>query len=296
MSGSKKILPAENYFRMLDETDLITNVGNVPDLNLNKNKHGIEYETKYINYTEKEIKALAKAHLYLASLKPKFKEIEYYLRWHPNSPDAKAYKAALELYTFRMNNIRSNLKNKKTSTLPLSKEMLEWSKFGEKWHQEMNIPAAKLMLEQMNREKQASDAQANLVRKLDAENQELYQQAKLQQNKQLREAGIEPTENVVDTFVNNLSKQQKEEANKAWAEQRQELVNIIEGKEKSPNNYLRNAGVEPVHFNSNNSFLKEVQANHRAYLNKLRANKQKRNMTRVSRRKNRKTRRLTRRT
>jgi hypothetical protein len=309
MSKFKLQLSPDDYLELLDETDLILNIGNEPELNLNKNRFGLEFETKDVEWLQKNVKALAKAHLYLHSLKPKFAEIEKYLRWHPNAADAKAYKAALHMYQLRMDEVRSDLKDKKEFFLPTAKESLEWSKQAKQRYETVDIPTAKLLLQLLDKEKESADAQAELAAEIEARNKELYNQARKMQNKQLRNAGFEPSTNNTNqnTLANNLSKQMKEEAEKAWENQRQNLVNIIEGKQKSQKNMLREAlgpDADKYNLNSmnqvNNSLTKQMQANYKAHLNEIRAKKQKRLLAKQSQsrkaRKTRKNSRSTRRT
>jgi len=307
MSKFKLPLSPDDYLELLDETDLILNVGDEPDLNINKNRFGLEFETKDVEWLQNKVKALAKAHLYLHSLKPKFAEIEKYLRWHPNAADAKKYKAALHMYQVRMDEVRSDLKNKKEVFLPTAKESLEWSKLAKQRYETVDIPTAKLLLELMDKEKESANAQAELAAAIESQDKELYNQAKKKQNKQLRNAGIEPSNNGQNTFANNLSKQMKEEAEKAWAAERQNLVDIIEGKQKSQKNMLREAlgpNADKYNLNSmnqvNNSLTKQMQANYKAHLNEIRAKKQKRLLAKQSQsrkaRKTRKNSRSTRRT
>jgi hypothetical protein len=309
MDRPKNLLSRNEYFDLLDETDLILNVGDEPELNQNKNQYGINYETKAVEHREKKVKALAKAHLYLHSLKPKFHQIENYLRWHPKAADAKAYKGALDMYKLRLEEVRSEMKNQKELFLPLAKESLDWSKYVKKHHEEYNIPTAKILLAQMNKEKESYNAAAELAAMVQAQNKELYNQARKQRNNSLRAAGVEPSEmnNTQNNLANTLSKEMKEEAEKAWAAQRQDLVNMIEGKQKSQKNQLREAlgpNADKYNLNNmnkiNNSLTKQIQANYKAHLNEVRAKKQKRMLAKQSQsrkaRKDRKGRRSTRRT
>ncbi len=296
MERPKNLLSSDEYFDLLDETDLILNVGDEPEFNIKKNQYGINYETKDIELREKKVKALAKAHLYLHSLKPKFKQIEHYLRWHPKAADAKAYKAALDMYDLRLDEVRSEIKNQKEFFLPRARQSLEWSKTAKQHHEEFEIPVLKMLLAIHNRDKEAYNAQANLARELNAQEKEMAIEAQKRQNNQLRAAGVEPiTRNTLgNQEAETLDREMKEEAEKAWANERQDLVNMIEGKQTSQTNEFNNIKSQ---FNIN---MEEAAASRKAYLNEVRAKKQKRLLAKQSQsrkaRKNRKARRSTRRT
>jgi hypothetical protein len=289
MNRPRNLLSTKDYFDLLDETDLILNVGNSPNFNGNKNQYGINYETKQAEYIEKKIKALARAHLYLHSLKPKFHQIENYLRWHPKAADAKAYTAVLHMYKLRLDEVRSEIKDQKEFYMPHVLESLDWSKSAKQHHEEFEIPLAKMVLAQMNKEDESYNAQEELAAAIKSQQKERYNFAKELENSRMRAVGAESSPTYKNDLANTLSKEMQEDAKRARTMRRQAIVNIIEGKRKSRKNMLRKAlGSDANQYNLNsfnqinNSLTKQNRANYKAHLNDVRAKKQKRMLTKES--------------
>jgi hypothetical protein len=224
MSQSQTIPSPEEFYTLIHHTRDILDIGRPPKLDT-KNQFGIEYGRAYVDYTEKSIKALAKAHLYLHSLKPRIEQIKHYVRWHPTSKDAKVYTILLDSYEYWLQFVSNDLTKKKQENLPLEKEILRMGEVSKKHHEDVEVPAAKRILEQMNRNKTSANAQRNLRYMLNDMEKKEANEARELLNARRKEAGI------VSVQLNNSQRQEFEnrrkkletEANEAEARERQNL-------------------------------------------------------------------------
>ncbi len=298
MSQTKTLLPPNEYADMILEVGLILDIGKPPRLE-DKNEFGIDYSQKYVDYLENKVKALAKAHLYLASMKSKFQEIEHYLRWHPNGKDAEDYKSLLNSYESQFDLIKKQLKSNKEDKLPLAKNELQMAERSKMHHETVEIPAAKLMIEQMNHEKKAFNAQKEAYNVLKSLEKKEYNEAKKIHNDRLREIGLEPIEEDLENRKKMDERRKKlgREAEEAWARERQKLVNIAEGKFEGWNKInekrFQKYGILPRSRLRNDSLFQKIEANRQARFNALRARKRNKSLAKQSQtRRARKTRKL----
>jgi hypothetical protein len=259
MNQSQTIPSPEEFLKLINHAKLLLDIGKAPKLN-NKNQYGIEYERAYVDYTEKKIKALAKAHLYLHSLKPRIEQIKHYLRWHPKSKDANLYTFSLWMYDYTLDFVSNDLTKKKQENLPLEKESLRMSEMSKKHHEDVEVPAVKLILEQMNRNKTSANAQRNLLRKLNDMEKKQVNEARELLNAHRKEAGIVPIQlnNSQRQEYENRRKTLEKEANEAWISERQKVANItkeFEGRNKAEER------IQALRNRRNQRFGKQTQSN-----------------------------------
>jgi hypothetical protein len=185
---------------MLKHAEALINVGKAPDWNRMTDPYGQTYSRNWYTYRQKEVKAIAKAHLYLHSLKPKMKAVQNFLRWHPTSDE---YQAIQQYYEYLLSEAKNNLKRIKNE-LPLNKLNSEMSNEYMRYHTNVMVPVTKSLLKQMN------DQQKN-AKEIESLANELV-----------------PTSN--NEGMNELRKKMKANANAAWKAERQGLENILTGK------------------------------------------------------------------
>ena len=302
MDDSRKIPSPNEFVDMFLEEDLILDIGSPPKQQ-NQDQYGIQYQRNYIEFLEKDIKALGKAHLYLVSLKPKFQQIEHYLRWHPTGKNTDDYLSLLNTYKIRLAFVRQQLKSKKESLL-FEKEILEMNEASKRQHETVEVPAAKLILEQMNREKKSSNAQRELYHILRDMEKKEAEEATILLNARRKKAGIESlsVDHSLRNEYENRRRKLEENANQAWASEHQKVTNVAEGKfvgwDKIKNNRNKRLGFSPT--SNDDPIIQEIRDRHKARLNEFRARKRNKTLAKQSQsrkaRKDRKGRRSTRRT
>lgn len=300
-------MPSEEYEYMLGLAELMMDVGDAPEWDETSDPYQQKYSRNWLDYQKRELKAAAKAHLYLHSLKPKMVPVQHFLRWHPKSDEYRAIQMHHDNLLSEAKRRMANIK----STMNLDEETVKMANLAKEHREAVEVPALKLMLEQMNKQKESANAMAHLVEELKNSETKMANDARRERIKRLEKAltGRNLTEEELEqklanekaaeknNLANTLRAKHKANANKAWKNERQELENMLAGKTKSFDEKLAHAlGYSGEEMNTfiaerkasrneqalkDKALINEIKTSHRQHLNTIRAEKQKRNQAKT---------------
>lgn len=218
----------QQYWSLLRKGFEMAKVGAAPIFNKTKNYYGQQYSRNWLAHESKKVKALAKSHLFFHSLKPKMKQLQDYIQANPTAENVKEYTDILQIYFGRLDFITKKLKNTKES-LVLNQYDINIANMLKQHHNEVTVPAGKLVLQEMNKEEERHEAQKKVYNQFKSYEIQLAEEAEMKRKQRLENAGMnyQPSISMINNNFKNLRREREEQYKQAVANERRKVQNYV---------------------------------------------------------------------